>query len=87
MSALGHAPAAAGNRGPKVIQHVTMETKALARGKADDPYAGALIFRQQRGANAWVRILALALELGLSTMLRAMGIPPKLLAVLFRITD
>jgi hypothetical protein len=37
------ASAAAGNRDPKVIQHVTMETKALARGKPDGPYAGALI--------------------------------------------
>src|SRR5215467_7588576 len=48
------ASAAAGNRDPKVIQHVTMEAKALARGKPDDPYAGALILRQQRGANARV---------------------------------
>ena len=58
------ASAAAGNRDPKVIQHVTMEAKALARGKPDDPYAGALILRQQRGPNARVRILTLALELG-----------------------
>src|SRR5262249_35204200 len=58
------ASAAARNRGPKVIQHVTMEAKALARGKPDDPYAGALILRQQRGANARIRIPTLALELG-----------------------
>ena len=31
-----HASAAAGNRDPKVIQHVTMEAKAVARGKPDD---------------------------------------------------
>src|SRR5262245_62418843 len=41
-----------------------MEAKALAGGKADYPNAGALVLRQQRGANAWVRVLALALELG-----------------------
>ena len=41
-----------------------MEAKALARGKPDDPYAGALILRQKRGANARVRILTLALKLG-----------------------
>src|SRR6516162_4613122 len=58
------AGAAVGNRGPKVIQHVTVETKALARSKANNPYAGALILRQQRGADTRVRVLALALELG-----------------------
>src|SRR5262249_57006347 len=58
------ARAAGRNRGPKVIQHVTMEAKALAGGKADYPNAGALVLRQQRAANAWVRGLALALELG-----------------------
>jgi hypothetical protein len=41
---------------------MTMEAKALAGGKADYPNAGALVLR--RGANAWVRVLALALELG-----------------------
>ena len=37
------ARAAGRNRGPKVIQHVTMKAKALAGGKADYPNAAAAL--------------------------------------------
>src|SRR5262249_10028127 len=52
------------HRGPEIIEHVPVETDALARRKTDNPDARTLVFRQQRGANTRVGILALTLELG-----------------------
>src|SRR5581483_9192013 len=58
------AGAAAADAGPEIIEHVAVEADALVGSEPDDPDARALVLRQQRGADARVGVLGLALELG-----------------------
>src|SRR5438067_1285879 len=51
--------ASAGHRGPEIIEHVPVEADALTGRKTDDPDTRTFVFRQQRRANARVRVLAL----------------------------
>src|SRR6516165_335855 len=56
------APAAAAHCSPEVVEHVAMETDALARLQADHPDARAIALRQQHAADAWVGRVLLPLE-------------------------
>jgi hypothetical protein len=58
------AAAAAADRSPEIIQYLAVETDALAPGKPDDPDTQAFVFRQQRRADARIRVFDLARELG-----------------------
>src|SRR6185437_2198342 len=54
---------AARHRRPKIIQHMAVETDALAGSETNDPDTRPVGFRQQRGADARIWTFGLALEL------------------------
>src|SRR6516225_7217273 len=58
------APAAAAHGSPEIIEHVAVESDALAGLQPDHPDADAVAFRNELAADARVRTALLALEFG-----------------------
>src|SRR5277367_2410608 len=56
------AAAPTGNRGPEIIEHVAVETNALAWSEPDHPYPHPVGFRNQGSADTAVVVLPFALE-------------------------
>src|SRR5262249_39065676 len=60
MHVLASSPA--GDRGPEIIEHVTVEADALAGLEANGPHPDAVALRHERVADTWVGIVLLTLE-------------------------